>query len=98
MANTWSATASVGEQVVLPQVFVTDNVSSVEDMTVYRFVRNPNGEVVTLGYDYTVDQAGKLQYMLYKYTFQYAGDYRFVVIACDELGNQTIVEYTITVR
>ena len=98
VANTWSATASVGEQVVLPQVFVTDNASSVEDMTVYRFVRNPNGEVVTLGYDYTVDQAGKLQYMLYKYTFQYAGDYRFVVIACDELGNQTIVEYTITVQ
>ena len=98
VADTWSATASIGEQVVLPEVTVTDNVSTVDDITVYRFVRNPNGEVTTLGYDYTVNQDGALEYTLYKYTFQYAGDYRFVVIACDEIGNQTLVQYTITVR
>lgn len=96
--DTWSATAKVGEQVVLPVVNVLDNESSLNEMTIYRFVRNPNGVVTALGYDFKVNKDGSLNYTQYKYTFQYAGDYRFVIVVCDEIGNQTVLQYIVTVQ
>ena len=69
-----------------------------ENISVYRYVRNPNGEVTTFGYDYVVDENGKKTHMIYKFTFRYAGEYRFVVIATDETGNQTVVQYFVEVK
>ena len=98
VSNTWSATASVGEQVVLPKVSVEDNYSSTENITVYRYVRNPNGVVVAFGYDYVQNEAGEWIYVQYKHTFGYAGEYRFVIVVCDETGNQAVAQYTVTVK
>ncbi len=98
LANTWSATASVGDRVILPEVTVSDNVSSAADISVYRYVRNPNGVVTTLGYDYTVNADGSLSYTKYAYTFRYAGEYRFVILVTDGTGNQTTVQYSVTVQ
>lgn len=97
VADTWSATAKIGETVVLPEVYITDDSSEVIDMKVYRTVRNPNGVLMQLGYDFVVEN-GKIKYTQYKYTFQYAGEYEFFVIVYDEAGNQTLVEYVITVE
>ncbi|MBQ9782590.1 MAG: hypothetical protein IJW26_05380 [Clostridia bacterium] len=95
--GTLKQTASVGEQVELPEIAVSDNLSSPENISVYRYVRNPNGEVTALGYDYVVDDNGNLKHLIYKFTFRYAGVYRFVIIVTDETGNQTVVQYTVTV-
>ena len=97
VADTWSATAKVGETVVLPEVYITDDASEVIDMKVYRTVRNPNGVLMQLGYDFVVEN-GKIKYTQYKYTFQYAGEYEFIIIVYDEAGNQTFVEYVVTVE
>ncbi len=97
VADTWSATAKVGETVVLPEVYITDDSSEVANMTVYRTVRNPNGVLMQLGYDFVVKN-GKIEYIEYKYTFQYAGEYEFIIVVCDETGNQTLVDYVVTVE
>lgn len=97
VADTWSATAKVGETVTLPDVYVTDDSSAVANISVYRTVRNPNGVLMQLGYDYVVDN-GKITYIQYNYTFQYAGEYEFIIVVCDEAGNQTLVEYVVTVE
>ncbi len=97
VADTWSATAKIGETVVLPEVYITDDSSEVADMTVYRTVRNPNGVLMQLGYDFVVEN-GQIKYIQYKYTFRYAGEYEFIIVVCDETGNQTLVEYVITVE
>ncbi len=98
VADTWSATASVGEKVTLPEVYVSDNASAVEEMTVYRYVRNPNGVVTKLGYDYTVNADGSLSYTKYTYTFRYTGTYRFVILVTDKEGNQATAQYFVTVQ
>lgn len=98
VADTWSATASVGEKVTLPEVYVSDNASTVEEMTVYRYVRNQNGVVTKLGYDYTVNADGNLSYTKYTYTFRYAGTYRFVILVTDKEGNQATAQYFVTVQ
>lgn len=97
IADTWSATAKIGETVILPDVYVTDDASEVVDMKVYRTVRNPNGVLMQLGYDYVVEN-GKIKYIQYKYTFQYAGEYEFIVIVYDETGNQAFAKYVVTVE
>ena len=97
VAKTWSATASVGEKVTLPEVTVSDDKSAAEDIMVYRTVRNPNGVLVVFGFDYTVGEDGQLDYTRYQFTYKYAGVYRFIVLAMDEAGNQTIVQYFVTV-
>lgn len=98
VANTWSATASVGERVILPEVSVSDNASAAAETTVYRYVRNPNGVVTTLGYDYAVNADGTLTYTKYAYTFRYIGEYRFVILVTDAAGNQTVAQYFVTVQ
>ena len=97
VADTWSETAKIGETVTLPEVYVTDDASELANITVYRTVRNPNGVLMQLGYDYVVEN-GKISYIQYNYTFQYAGEYEFIIVVCDETGNQTLVEYVVTVE
>ena len=97
VADTWSSKASVGEKVTLPEVTVSDDKSAMEDIMVYRTVRNPNGVLVVFGFDYTVGEDGQLDYTRYNFTYKYAGIYRFIVLAMDEAGNQTIVQYFVTV-
>ena len=97
VADTWSATATIGETVILPEVYVTDDSSEVVDMKVYRTVRNPNGVLMQLGYDYVVEN-GQIKYIQYNYTFQYAGEYEFIIVVYDETGNQTLVKYVVTVE
>ncbi len=96
IADAWSATAKVGDTVTLPEVYIADNVSKVEDMQVYRYVRNPDGRAIVIGYDYTVKD-GKVEYTAYSFTFQNVGEYRFIVIVTDGAGNETMVEYVVTV-
>lgn len=97
VADTWSATAKVGETVALPEVYIADDASEVAEMQVYRTVRNPNGILIQLGYDFVVEN-GQLKYIQYKYTFQYAGEYVFNIIVYDATGNQTLVNYVVTVE
>ena len=96
--DSWEKTATVGQQVVLPKISVEDNHSSAENITIYRYVRNPNGTVIPLGYDYTKNESGEWVYVQYKYTFNYVGEYRFVIVVCDETGNQAIAQYTVSVK
>lgn len=98
VADTWSATAKVGEKVVLPQVYIVDSASELKDMKVYRFVRTPQGFITTFGLDFTLNEEGNLEYTKYTYTFRYAGVYKFYVVGYDKTGNQTVVEYVVTVQ
>ena len=105
----WSATAKVGDTVVLPEIQISDDSSSFYEMTVYRMVRNPFDVLTTFGYDYTLVKEGEntpdytgddREYWLhttYKFTFKYAGEYKFIIIVCDAAGNQTYMEYVVTV-
>ena len=96
VANTWSATAKVGDTVTLPEVYVADNLSATEEIRVYRYVRNPYGRAITFGYDYVVKD-GKIEYTRYDFTFENVGEYCFIIIVTDGAGNETRVEYVVTV-
>ena len=93
----WSATAKVGDTVALPAVSISDDASSIEEMRVYRYVRNPNNVVCNFGYDYTVKN-GEIVYNYYKFTFRFAGTYRFVIVVYDAAGNQKTLQYLVTVE
>ena len=90
-------TAKVGDKITLPKVDVTDNVSTVDKIIVYRTVRCPDGRlnVIGTGSETYGDEITKINYT---YTFRYAGEYRFMVLAIDEAGNQTLAEYTVIVE
>ncbi len=98
VANTWSATAKLGETVVLPELYVSDDSSSIEEMNVFRFVRNPYGKAISFGQDYMVTDFGEIKYYQYSFTFNNVGEYTFINVAYDATGNQKIVEYVVTVE
>ena len=83
------STAKVGDTVVLPEVEVSDDYSSKSEISVYRMVRNPYDVLTVIGYD--------AENIAYRFTFKFAGKYKFIVIACDAAGNQTYLEYVVTV-
>jgi len=85
----WSDTAKVGDSVILPEVEISDDNSAVSEITVYRMVRNPYDVLTTFGYD-SANTA-------YRFTFKFAGEYKFVIVACDAAGNQSYIEYVVTV-
>lgn len=90
-------TAKVGETIVLPDVTVTDDVTAPENLVVYRTVRTPNGILTVLGNDKEVTD-DKTATVRYSYTFLFKGEYKFMVLAMDEAGNQTLAEFTVTVE
>ncbi|MBQ9713721.1 MAG: hypothetical protein IJV83_00175 [Clostridia bacterium] len=98
VADTWSATAKVGDTVVLPEIYIEDDFSSIAEMKVYRMVRNPYGDVRNFGYDYKVLSDGSIQYIQYSFTFTNVGDYKFINVVYDETGNQKLVEYVVRVE
>ena len=85
----FATTAKVGDTVELPLVEVTDDYSDVSEISVYRSVRNPYDVLTVFGYD--------KENTVYRFTFKYAGEYKFVIVACDAAGNQTYLEYVVTV-
>ncbi len=91
-------TAKVGESFAFPSVTVSDDLTSAEDIAVYLTVRNPEGVLVELGTKTTEEVNGKQYLIRYNYTFRYAGDYTFMVLAMDEAGNQTLATYVVTVK
>jgi len=98
IADTWSATAKVGETVVLPEITISDDSSTVDQMKVFRHVRNPHGDAITFGYDYNVNkETGKIVYNRYSFTFTQEGEYKFVNVIYDASGNQRVVEYVVMV-
>ena len=98
LETTWSNTAKVGDTVVLPEIYVSDDASSIEEMKVFRYVRNPRGDATVFGQDYIVTASGAIQYYRYSFTFNHAGVYTFVNVVYDAAGNQRLVEYTVTVE
>ncbi|MBE5747945.1 MAG: hypothetical protein E7352_07225 [Clostridiales bacterium] len=97
ITGTWSATAKLGDTVVLPEITISDDSSSVEEMKVFRYVFNPHGDAITFGQDFVVTN-GKIAYYKYSFTFNNVGKYTFVNVVYDAAGNQRIVEYTVTVE
>ena len=98
LADTWSATAKVGETVVLPEIYVADDHSSIAEMKVFRYVRNPYDRTTIFGQDYTVNEYGQIKYYKYSFTFTREGEYTFINVVYDAAGNQKIVQYTVTVE
>lgn len=90
-------TAKVGETIVLPEVTVEDDVTAAENIEVYRTVRTPNGILTVLGNNKEVTE-DKSVTVKYSYTFLFKGEYKFMVLAMDEAGNQTLAEFTVTVE
>ncbi|MBP3423246.1 MAG: hypothetical protein J6K86_05730 [Clostridia bacterium] len=104
----WSATAKVGDVVVLPEVEIRDDSSSFYEISVYRMVRNPFDVLTVFGYDRvfveegldtpsTADDKSYWKYTEYSFTFKYVGEYKFIIVAADAAGNQTYIEYVVTV-
>lgn len=85
----WSETAKVGDTVILPEVEISDDFSEIGNIKVYRTVRNPFDVLTVIGYDSALTQ--------YSFTFKHVGDYKFVIIVYDEAGNQTLLDYVVTV-
>ncbi len=98
LETTWSNTAKVGDTVVLPEIYVSDDASSVAEMKVFRYVRNPHGDATVFGQDYIVTADGSIQYYRYSFTFNHVGVYTFINVVYDASGNQRLVEYTVTVE
>ena len=89
LKGNWSATAKVGDKVVLPELEISDDYSSKEELSVYRMVRNPYDVLTVFG----IDDGS----VAYRFTFKFAGEYKFIVIVSDAAGNQAYLEYVVTV-
>ena len=94
--NNLEKRASVGDTAKMPEVKVTDDKTAADDIKVFRCVRNPMGELVYLGYDFEIKDGKKTVYE-YSYKYVYAGEYKFMIYAIDEAGNQQMVSYTVVV-
>lgn len=90
-------TAKVGDKISLPKVTVSDDVSDKGKITVYLAVRNPNGILIVLGSAYHLNDNGEIIENYYTFTFNYSGDYTFIILATDEAGNQKLTEYKVAV-
>lgn len=85
----WASTAKVGESVILPEMEISDDYSEKSALSVYRMVRNPYDVLTVIGYDQ--------ENVAYRFTFKFAGEYKFIVVVSDEAGNQSYLEYVVTV-
>ena len=52
-------------------------------------VRNPFDVLTVIGYDVSSAR--------YSFTFKNEGDYKFIIIVYDAAGNQTVLDYVVTV-
>ncbi len=88
-------TAKIGDKITFPEATITDDVTSSDKITVYRTVRCPDGRLNVIG---GIGAAGgDSAKITYVYTVGQAGEYKFMILAMDEAGNQTIAEFTVTV-
>ncbi len=80
---------NVEDTVILPEVEISDDSSPISEMKVYRMVRNPFDVLTVIGYDVSSAR--------YSFTFKNEGDYKFIIIVYDAAGNQTVLDYVVTV-
>lgn len=78
-------TAKVGDLIAIPDFTVTDNLSATENITVMKYVLNPNGELITIPANSNSIRCSK------------AGLYEFRIMAVDEAGNVKIERLSVTV-
>lgn len=89
-------TAKIGDKITLPEAVITDDVTPSDKIVVYRTVRCPDGRLNVIG-NSEDNIGGNATKTTYVYTFGYAGEYKFMILAMDEAGNQTLAEFTVTV-
>lgn len=89
-------TAKVGDKITLPEAVITDDVTPSDKIIVYRTVRCPDGRLNVIG-NSEDNIGGNATKTTYVYTFGYTGEYKFMILAMDEAGNQTLAEFTVTV-
>ena len=83
--NTVSATAKVGDVIIMPNFYYVDNITEAKDLTVMKYVLNPNGRLVSLDGESNSIRCG------------YAGVYEFRVVVMDKAGNTAMIRYQVTV-
>lgn len=93
-----TSTAKLGSKVNLPDVIVSDDYSSQEEITVFRTVRTPDGTLIVFGFDYQTDENGKSVQNKYAFRYNKKGVYEFNILVTDKAGNQTLVQYKVTVE
>ena len=81
-----SATAAVGDVIVMPEYKVTDNISPESEITVRAFIINAQGKFIEL-----VDGANAIR-------CENTGKYTFIVYATDAAGNSSSLCYEVNVR
>ena len=81
-----SATAALGDVIVMPEYKVTDNISAENEITVRAFVINAQGRFIEL-----TDGANAIK-------CENAGKYTFIVYATDEAGNSSSLYCEVNVR
>ena len=81
-----SATATVGEVIVMPEYKVSDNISSESEITVRSFVINAQGRFIEL-----TDGANAIK-------CENAGKYTFIVYATDAADNSSSLCFEVNVR
>ena len=83
ITSEYTATAKVGDVIILPTFTVSDNISEEANIVIDRFVQNPTGRLV------------RIPASSNSVTTTYAGTYFFRIMAKDEYGN--IATKTLTV-
>lgn len=81
-----SATAKLGDVIVMPKYIVTDNISSESEITVRAFVINAQGRFIELA-----DGANAIK-------CENTGKYTFIVYATDAAGNSSSLRCEVNVR
>ena len=81
-----SATAAVGDVIIMPEYKVTDNISPESEITVRAFIINAQGKFIEL-----VDGANAIR-------CENTGKYTFIVYATDAAGNSSSLCYEVNVR
>ncbi len=81
-----SATAALGDVIVMPEYKITDNISAENEIAVRAFVVNAQGKFIEL-----TDGANAIK-------CEYSGKYTFIVYATDAAGNSSSLCYEVNVR
>lgn len=81
-----SATAALGDVIVLPNYRITDNISENDEISVRTFIVNAQGRFIEL-----TDGANAIK-------CEYTGKYTFIVYATDAAGNSSSLTFEINVR
>ncbi len=80
----FKTSAKVQDVLVIPDFEVSDNLSSLENITLIKYVINPHGSMINLLDGNSIKA-------------QHVGAYKFVIMAIDEIGNVKTVTATVTV-